>query len=96
MFGISFSELLIIVGVGLIVLGPKRIPELAQFIGKISREVRRARLQVMDALDGHWNGQSPSMTSIVPNAAKHRRLPADSSAGTSRQDVVGQADETQN
>ena len=42
MFGIGLPELLVIMVVALIVLGPKRIPELARTLGKGLAEFRRA------------------------------------------------------
>lgn len=42
MFGIGLPELLIILGVALIVIGPKRLPEVARTLGKGLAEFRRA------------------------------------------------------
>lgn len=42
MFGIGMPELLLILGVALIVLGPKKLPELARSLGKGLAEFRRA------------------------------------------------------
>lgn len=42
MFGIGTPELLVILLVALIVLGPKRIPEVARALGKGLAELRRA------------------------------------------------------
>jgi len=39
MFGIGFQELLVIMVVALIVLGPKRLPEVARSLGKFYREL---------------------------------------------------------
>lgn len=41
MFGISFSELLVIMTVILLVFGPKRMPEMARQLGKIFGQFRR-------------------------------------------------------
>src|SRR3972149_4456948 len=41
-FGISTSELVVILIVALIVLGPKRLPEVAKTIAKVVRELRSA------------------------------------------------------
>ncbi len=41
MFDIGLPELLVILGVALIVLGPKRLPELARSLGKTLAELRR-------------------------------------------------------
>jgi Tat protein translocase TatB subunit len=42
MFGIGMTELLVIFVIGLLVLGPKRLPELARSLGRTLAEFRRA------------------------------------------------------
>jgi sec-independent protein translocase protein TatB len=42
MFGIGMPELLLILALALIVLGPKKLPELAKALGKGLAEFRRA------------------------------------------------------
>ena len=42
MFGIGGPELLLILAIALIVLGPKKLPELAKALGKGMAEFRRA------------------------------------------------------
>jgi TatA/E family protein of Tat protein translocase len=42
MFGIGMTELLVILGIGLLVIGPKKLPELARSLGKGLAEFRRA------------------------------------------------------
>jgi sec-independent protein translocase protein TatB len=42
MFGIGMPELLIILAVALIVLGPKKLPEIAKSLGKAMGEFKRA------------------------------------------------------
>jgi Tat protein translocase TatB subunit len=42
MFGIGMTELMVILAVGVLVLGPKRLPELASSLGKGLAELRRA------------------------------------------------------
>ena len=41
MFGISFPELMVVMVVALIVLGPKRLPEIARLAGRWSGELRK-------------------------------------------------------
>ncbi len=56
MFGIGFPELLVILLLGLIVLGPQRLPELARTLGRwfaaIKRAADDAQAQVREELDG--------------------------------------------
>ena len=42
MFGIGFPELLLIMAIALIVLGPKRLPDLARALGRGLSEFKRA------------------------------------------------------
>ncbi len=42
MFGIGMPELILILGLALIILGPKRLPEIARALGKGLAEFRRA------------------------------------------------------
>lgn len=50
MFGMSLTEILVIVLIILVVLGPEKIPEVAKFIGKGLREVRKASNLLRDAV----------------------------------------------
>lgn len=50
MFGIGMPELLIILGVALLVLGPKRLPEIARSLGRGMAEFRRASTELRNTL----------------------------------------------
>lgn len=50
MFGIGVPELLVILVVALIVLGPKRLPEVAKGLGKALAEFRRATSDLSEEL----------------------------------------------
>jgi Tat protein translocase TatB subunit len=50
MFGIGTPELLVILVVALIVLGPERLPEIARALGKAMAELRRATSGLTDEL----------------------------------------------
>ena len=52
MFGIGVPELLVILVVALIVLGPKRLPEVAKALGKGLAEFRRATSDLTEELRG--------------------------------------------
>ena len=46
MFGIGMTELLVILTLGLIIIGPKKLPELARSLGKGLAEFRRASTEM--------------------------------------------------
>src|SRR5207247_8999638 len=48
MFGIGMPERLVILVVALVVLGPKRLPEVARSLGKAMAEFRRQTADVID------------------------------------------------
>ena len=50
MFGIGMPELLVIFVVALIVLGPKRLPDVAKALGKGLAEFRKATSELTDEL----------------------------------------------
>jgi Tat protein translocase TatB subunit len=50
MFGIGMPELLVIFVVALVVLGPKRLPEMARTLGKAMAEFRRQSSDIIDEL----------------------------------------------
>ena len=51
MFGIGFPELIIIMVIALIVVGPKKLPDLAKALGKGMAEFRKATHEIKESLD---------------------------------------------
>jgi TatA/E family protein of Tat protein translocase len=51
MFGISMPELLIVMVIALIVIGPSKLPDLAKAIGRGLAEFRKATQEIKESLD---------------------------------------------
>ena len=65
MFGIEMTELIVILAIALVVLGPKKLPEIARSLGRGLAEFRRAssemRREFLDVTD-----ESRPMTPAAP------------------------------
>jgi sec-independent protein translocase protein TatA len=78
MFGIGMTELMVIFVIGLIVLGPKRLPDLARTLGRSLAEFRRTsadlRREFMDVAEEvkidpeHLEGGSPKRGASRPES----------------------------
>lgn len=51
MFGIGMPELLLILFVALIVIGPKKLPDMARALGKGMAEFKKATQDIKDSMD---------------------------------------------
>ncbi len=51
MFGIGMSELLLIMVIGLVVIGPKQLPEVARSLGKMFAQFKRTTNDLKDQVD---------------------------------------------
>ena len=51
MFGIGLPELLIIMVIALIIIGPSKLPDLAKALGKGMSEFRKATQEIKESLD---------------------------------------------
>lgn len=51
MFGIGVPELLIILAIALIVIGPKKLPDLAKSLGRALNEFKKATREFKDSMD---------------------------------------------
>jgi Tat protein translocase TatB subunit len=51
MFGIGFQELLLILAIALIVVGPSKLPDLARALGRGLAEFKRATTELKETID---------------------------------------------
>lgn len=51
MFGIGMPEMLLLLAIALIVIGPKKLPDLAKSLGRAMREFKKATSELKETLD---------------------------------------------
>lgn len=76
MFGMGHWEILIIFLVILLIFGAKRIPEMAQGLGKGIREFRRAMRDVQEEIDV---SNSSNSSSTIETSTPQQSVPQDPS-----------------
>jgi len=77
MFGLGPMELIIVFLVILLIFGAKRIPEIAQGLGKGITEFKKAARDVTDEIETAAN--APVQTTQVKNELKEQKTTDDSS-----------------
>ena len=62
MFGIGTSEILIILLIALLVLGPDEIPKIARMLGRGMREIERAKNELRDSIQFEMDEKETTKT----------------------------------
>ncbi len=57
MFGIGTGEILVILLIALLILGPKELPKVARTIGKTMRELQRTKDEIRESIDKEFEDQ---------------------------------------
>ena len=91
MFGIGMPEMLLILAIALIVIGPKKLPDLARSLGKAMGEFKKATSELKDSiqLDSELKDVNAAFKDI--NAGSDKTPPAADStaeASVSAQDAA--------
>ncbi len=73
MFGLGFSELLVIFIIALIFIGPKKLPELAKGLGKGIKQFQDAAKGLSDQLQD-TNDSSPTTTHKIADATQQEEI----------------------
>ena len=84
-------EILVILLVALIVLGPKRLPEVGRQVGKAMRELRKVQSDVRAQLDDVLQADAPAVsTTAAPSIAAD--VPSMDAAGATTEALTGEGD----
>jgi Tat protein translocase TatB subunit len=76
MFGIGMTELMVIFVIGLVVLGPKRLPELARTLGRSMAEFRRASNDLRREFMSATEDAEVAPPALAPHATPSAAPPA--------------------
>lgn len=77
MFGLGFGEILLLMALGLIVLGPKQMPQVARVIGRTLAELKKALSDVTSAVTIDLKeDEKKTGTAKAPAAAKSDAPPS--------------------
>ena len=71
MFGIGTGELLLLLIIALIVLGPERMPRLARDLGRAVAEFRRSSDELREEFEFELKGVEPGMHTVVVRVLDH-------------------------
>ncbi|MFI5322919.1 MAG: twin-arginine translocase TatA/TatE family subunit [Thermodesulfobacteriota bacterium] len=73
MFGIGTSEILIILLIALLVLGPNEIPKIARMLGKGMREIERVKNELRDSIEFNLDEEETSKTAPAEENASAKK-----------------------
>lgn len=89
MFGIGMTEMILIAALALIILGPKKLPDLARSLGKGFAEFKRATNELKSTIDLEIKAEDERHKKEV-SARKEQNTPTDTDAALSQPAAVSE------
>jgi sec-independent protein translocase protein TatB len=100
MFGIGFPELILIMAIALIVVGPEKLPELAKSIAKGVMELKKTATALKDSFkeeteEKPWEKDLPAPAKTIEDAFSHVEglAPSESSSDSNNKDPHEESEE---
>tara|TARA_B100001248_G_C27399050_1_gene468331 strand:- start:1319 stop:1579 length:261 start_codon:yes stop_codon:yes gene_type:complete len=78
MFNLGFTEILLLFVIGLLVLGPKQLPQVARVLGKMAGELKRAMNEFSSEIDKTSKGFQAESKKIQSEVESSLKIPEDS------------------
>ena len=97
MFGIGMPEMILILAIALIVIGPKKLPDLAKYLGRAIGEFKNAASDFKESIDIHSEindvkNQFDDLNDSIKHVADIKPDGEDKSSGMPSEDVDGGGD----
>ena len=96
MFGIGMTEMLVIAALALIVLGPKKLPELARSLGRGFAEFKKATNELKSTFDAEMKAEDQRLNEQVKAPAEQPYAATESLPDTDAAAASGAAPEPVN
>ena len=83
MFGIGMPEMLLILAIALIVIGPKKLPDLAKSLGRALREFKKATSELKESIE--LDSELKEVKKSFTNSVTDNKVRLEKPAGSNRQ-----------